>query len=219
MGSLHLGMFQANESEVGFEIIERIGMLPPFNIIPGTYILEATYLNRKTGESYPITVEPPVRVQVDLQAEVLPAPELDLVTQLRMWTQKLPQGIKGLETIFAEVGRVNQYDPVQDYTEQAEQTLLELLYSLALAQVLQKDAEGAIATLTRVAQLDSQNPFAYAYLAFVYLYNLNPGAAKIALKSALEIDPHQPEIRLLNGITALMQGNFIQAWHDLIGQN
>ena len=229
MGSLHPGMLQGNESEVGLEIIERIGMLPPSNIIPGTYMLEATYLNRETGESYPITVEPPVRVQVDPQAEVLPAPELDLVTQLRMWGQKLPEGIKGLETIFAEVARVNQYDPVQDYTEQGEQTLayrlqrepdnLELLYGLALAQVLQKDAEGAIATLTRVTQLDSQNPFAYAYLAFLYLYNLNPGAAKIALKSALEIDPHQPEIRSLNGIAALMQGNLVQAWQELkVGQ-
>ncbi|MDE5097741.1 MAG: phospholipid carrier-dependent glycosyltransferase, partial [Trichodesmium sp. St16_bin4-tuft] len=144
------------------------------------------------------------------------------------WGQKLPQGIKGLETIFAEVARVNQYDPVQDYTQQAEKTLtyrlqqepdnLEFLYSLALAQVLQKDAEGAIATLTRVTKLDAQNAFAHAYLAFVYLYDLNPGAAKIALKSALEIDPHQPEIRSLNGIAALMQGNFIQAWHNLITQ-
>ncbi|MGD1700846.1 glycosyltransferase family 39 protein [Dapis sp. BLCC M229] len=229
MGSLHSGMFQANKSEVGFEVIERIGMLPPANIVPGTYLLEATYLNRETGETYPIPVEPPVRVEVDPQAQILPAPELDLVTQLRMWGQKLPQGIKGLETVFQEVARVNQYDPVQDYTEQAEQTLtyrlqqepdnLELLYSLALAQVLQKDAEGAIATLTRVTELDSQNPFSYAYLAFVYLYNLNPGAAKIALKSALEIDPHQPEIRSLNGIAALMQGNLVQAWQEFRSHN
>ncbi len=224
MGSLHPGMFQANKSEVGFEVIERIGMLPPANIVPGTYLLEATYLNRETGESYPIAVQPPVRVEVDPQAPILPAPELDLVTQLRMWGQKLPLGIKGLETVFAEVARVNQYDPVQDYTKQAEQTLtyrlqqepdnLELLYSLALAQVLQKDAEGAIATLTRITELDSQNPFAYAYLAFVYLYELNPGAAEIALKSALEIDPYQPEIRSLNGIAALMQGNLLGAWQD-----
>ncbi len=229
MGSLHPGMFQANKSEVGFAVIERIGMLPPANIVPGTYLLEATYLNRETGESYPIAVEPQVRVEVDPQAQILPAPELDLVTQLRMWGQKLPLGIKGLETVFAEVARVNQYDPVQDYTEQAEQTLgyrlqqepdnLELLYPLALAKVLQKDAEGAIATLTRITELDSQNPFAYAYLAFVYLYELNPGAAKIALKSALEIDPHQPEIRSLNGIAALMQGNLVQAWRELISQN
>ncbi|MEM1168923.1 MAG: glycosyltransferase family 39 protein [Cyanobacteria bacterium P01_H01_bin.35] len=228
MGSLHPGMFQANKSEVGFEVIERIGMLPPANIVPGTYLLEATYLNRETGESYPITVQPPVRVEVDPQAPILPAPELDLVTQLRMWGQKLPLGIKGLETVFEEVGRVNQYDPVQDYTEQAEQTLtyrlqqepdnLELLYSLALAQVLQKDAEGAIATLTRITGLDSQNPFAYAYLGFVYLYELNPGAAEIALKSALEIDPHQSEIRSLNGIAALMQGNLVLAWRELIIQ-
>ncbi len=228
MGSLHPGMFQANKSEVRFEVIERIGMLPPANIVPGTYLLEATYLNRETGESYPIAVQPPVRVEVDPQAQILPAPELDLVTQLRMWGQKLPLGIKGLETVFEEVARVNQYDPVQDYTEQAEQTLayrlqqepdnLELLYGLALAQVLQKDAEGAIATLTRVTELDSQNPFAYAYLAFVHLYNLNPGAAEIALKSALEIDPHQPEIRSLNGIAALMQGNLVQAWQEFKSQ-
>jgi len=228
MGSLYPGLSPAKKSEVGFEVIERIAMLPPANISSGNYILEATYLNRETGESYPIAVQPPVRVEVDPQAPILPAPELDLVTQLRMWGQKLPLGIKGLETVFEEVARVNQYDPVQDYTEQAEQTLayrlqqepdnLELLYSLALAQVLQKDAEGAIATLTRITELDSQNPFAYAYLAFVYLYDLNPGAAEIALKSALEIDPHQPEIRSLNGIAALMRGNLVLAWQNLISR-
>ncbi|WP_287274643.1 MULTISPECIES: phospholipid carrier-dependent glycosyltransferase [unclassified Okeania] len=225
MGSLYPGVSPANKSEVGFEIIERIGMLPPANISSGNYILEATYLNRKTGETYPIPIQPPVRVEVDSQAEILPAPELDLVTQLRMWGQKLPLGIKGLETVFEEVGRVNQYDPVQDYTKQAEKTLayrlqqdpnnLELLYGLSLARVLQQDADGAIAALTRVTELDSQNPFAYAYLAFVYLYNLNPGPAEIALKSALELDPTQPEIRALNGVTALMQGNVIKAWRYL----
>ncbi|MDY7002885.1 MAG: phospholipid carrier-dependent glycosyltransferase [Cyanobacteriota bacterium] len=225
MGSLYPGLSPAKKSEVGFEIIERIGMLPPANISSGNYILEATYLNRKTGETYPIPIQPPVRVQVDPQAEILPAPELDLVTQLRMWGQKLPLGIKGLETVFEEVGRVNQYDPVQDYTKQAEQTLayrlqqdpnnLELLYGLSLARVLQQDADGAIAALTRVTELDSQNPFAYAYLAFVYLYNLNPGAAEIVLKSALELEPTQPEIRALNGVAALMQGNVIKAWRYL----
>ncbi|WP_293115903.1 phospholipid carrier-dependent glycosyltransferase [Okeania sp. SIO1I7] len=225
MGSLYPGLSPANKSEVGFEIIERIGMLPPANISSGNYILEATYLNRKTGETYPIPIQPPVRVEVDPQAEILPAPELDLVTQLRMWGQKLPLGIKGLETVFEEVGRVNQYDPVQDYTKQAEKTLayrlqqdpnnLEWLYGLSLARVLQQDADGAIAALTRVTELDSQNPFAYAYLAFVYLYNLNPGPAEIALKSALELDPTQPEIRALNGVAALMQGNVIKAWRYL----
>ncbi len=222
MGTLHSGLFLANESQAGFEVIERMGVLPPADIIPGTYFLEATYLNRETGETYPIVVQPPVRVQVDSQVQKLPAPELDLVTQLRMLAQKLPQGIEGLETVFEEVGRVNQYDPVQDYTKQAETALvyrlqqepdnLEWAYGLALARVLQKDGEGAIAALTKVTELDSQNPYAYAYLAFVYLYNLNPGAAQIALKSALEIAPNQPEIKALNGIAALMQGNLIQAW-------
>ena len=226
MGSLYPGLSPAKKSEVGFEIIERIGMLPPANISSGNYILEATYLNRKTGETYPIPIQPPVRVEVDPQAEILPAPELDLVTQLRMWGQKLPLGIKGLETVFEEVGRVNQYDPVQDYTKQAEKTLayrlqqdpnnLELLYGLSLARVLQQDADGAIAALTRVTELDSQNPFAYAYLAFVYLYNLNPGPAEIALKSALELDPTQPEIRALNGVAALMQGNVFKAWRYIM---
>ena len=225
MGTLHPGPFQANESEVGFEIIERMAMLPPTDLPTGTYILEATYLNRETGETYPITVEPPVRVKVDPQAPILPAPELDLVTQLRMWAQKLPLGIEGLETVFAEVGRVNQYDPVQDYTKQAEQTLayrlqqepdnLEWLYGLALAQVLQQDADGAIAALTRVTELDALNPFAYAYLAFVYLYDLQPRAAEMALRPALAIDPNQPEIRALNGIAALMQGNMLRAWQYL----
>ena len=230
MGALHPGpleasKLEADKSEVSFEVIERLGMLPPTNIPPGNYVLEATYLNRKTGESYPIEISPPVQLKIEKGAIALSTPELDLVTQLRSLSAQLQKGIEGLEKVFSEVARINQYDPVQDYTVVAEKTLkyrlqreannLELAYNLALAEVLQQDAKEAIAALKKVTKLDPLNSFAHAYLGFVYLYDWNPKAAEVALKSALELNPDSEEIRALNGVAELMQGNIIGAWRDL----
>jgi 4-amino-4-deoxy-L-arabinose transferase-like glycosyltransferase len=234
--TLHPGMLEADKFAVGFRVVDRTAMLPPANIAPGTYNLQATYLNRKTGETYPINVP---TVSVKIEAEPLDMrsqaergnedntdkPELDLVTQLRAMAVNLPKGLPGLEPVFEQIGRINQYDPIQDYTLQAEQALeyrlkqepnnLELAYALAFSRVLQQNVKSAIAALEKVTQLDSKNPYAYAYLAFVHLYGWHPKAAQTALKPALALNSNLPEIRILNGVAALMQGNLIQAWQDL----
>jgi cytochrome c-type biogenesis protein CcmH/NrfG len=98
---------------------------------------------------------------------------------------------------------------------QQEPNNLELAYALAFSRVLQQNVKSAIAALEKVTQLDSQNPYAYAYLAFVQLYGWHPKAAQTALKPALALNSNLPEIRILNGVAALMQGNLIQAWQDL----
>ncbi|MEG4488925.1 glycosyltransferase family 39 protein [Microcoleus sp. D2_18a_B4] len=234
--TLHPGMLEADKFAVGFRVVDRTAMLPPANIAPGTYNLQATYLNRKTGETYPINV-PAVNVKIeaeplDMRSQAEPGnedntdkPELDLVTQLRAMAVNLPKGLPGLEPVFEQIGRINQYDPIQDYTVQAEQALeyrlkqepnnLELAYALAFSRVLQQNVKSAIAALEKVTQLDSKNPYAYAYLAFVHLYGWHPKAAQTALKPALSLNSNLPEIRVLNGVAALMQGNLIQAWQDL----
>lgn len=246
--TLHPGILNADQFAVGFRVVDRTAMLTPANIAPGSYNLQATYLNRKTGETYPINV-PQVTVKIDaepvfMRSQTLPGneddqklkiaqqvrededmPELDLVTQLREMATNLPKGLPGLAPVFEQIGRINQYDPTQDYTVQAEQALeyrlqqepnnLEWAYALAFSRVLQQNVESAIAALEKVTQLDSQNPYAYAYLAFVQIYGWHPKAAQTALKPALALNPNLPEIRILNGLAALMQGNLIQAWQDL----
>jgi 4-amino-4-deoxy-L-arabinose transferase-like glycosyltransferase len=218
MGTLHGGGPPANLSA---RVKERMAMLPPADVPAGTYTLEATYLNRHTGKSYAIPV-PAVSLKIAPAAPAAPAPELDLLTQLRNLAAALPKGAKALPPVFEEIGRINQYDPIQDYTAQAELALqyrlrqepqnLEWAYALALARVLQRDAAGAISALTRVVELDSQNPYAYAYLAFVYLYDWNPKAAEAALKPAFIMLPNQPEIKALDAVAALMQGKLIKAF-------
>jgi 4-amino-4-deoxy-L-arabinose transferase-like glycosyltransferase len=228
MGELHPGslsasqMGKAGELGSGFQVTERMSMLPPADIPAGTYTLEATYLNRQTGETYPIPV-PPVSLSIDPTASATPAPELDLVTQLRTLAAELPKGPKALEPVFEQTGRINQYDPIQDYLVQAEQALnyrlqleaknLPWAYALALSQVLQRDVEGAIAALKRVVQLDSQNPYAHAYLTFVYLYQGRGKDAQNAIQPAVELNPNLPEVQALSGIAALLQGNIFKAWH------
>jgi cytochrome c-type biogenesis protein CcmH/NrfG len=129
-----------------------------------------------------------------------------------------------LDAIFTEIARMNQYDPKQDYTVHARETLqyrleqnpnrVDWAYAVAFTYVLQRKATEAIDAFQRVVQLDGNNPYARAYLAFVYLYDWQPHAAEQALQPALTQAPNMPELKVLRGVAALMQGNFWQAWQD-----
>lgn len=228
LGALHSGQLQPGQSRA-FRVIERTAMLPPNGTSAASYKLSARYLNRETGESYAIAVPPTVRVAIEPAAKPVPAPELDWVTQLRTLATTLPQGRKALDPIFDKVGQMNLYDPVQDYLVQAQKALeyrlktepqnVDFAYGVALSQVLQRHVAGAIVALERVAKLDAKNPYAYAYLAFVNLADLRPGAAQKALKPALASHPNVPELKALNAIAALMRGNLVQAWQESRGLN
>ncbi|WP_414587052.1 phospholipid carrier-dependent glycosyltransferase [Scytonema sp. PCC 10023] len=221
MGNLHPG---AKKPEGTFQVIEKMAMLPPADIAPGTYTLEAMYLNRLSGESYPIQV-PKTTLQIGPQALATQPPELDLVTQLETLGAQLSKGTEAVSQVFEEIGRINQYDPTQDYLVQTRLTLEYRLqhmtpkrdwaYALALANVLQRRVDGAIASLKQVIALDRENPYPYAYLAFVQLYNWQPAAAQKSLEPSLAKNPNLPEFRGLSGVAALMQGNFVKAWKDL----
>ena len=226
--SVGMGALDFGQEGAVLRVIERTAMLPPANTLPGTYTLSAKYLDRTSGKTYPLAV-PPVKITIAPNAKPTPAPELDLVTQLRTIAPNMAEGITGLEPIFAQTARINQYDAQQDYLSQAELSLayrlqqnnlsqqqkLEWAYAVGLSQVLQQDVEGAIATFKQVIQLDKQNPFSYAYLAFVYLYDWQPQLADKALDTAISINPNISELQILKGIAVFMQGNFIKAWQLL----
>jgi len=204
-------------------VIERTAMLPPAEIPPGNYRLEVAYLDPKTGETYPVSA-PETTINVDPEALPVSAPELDLPTQLRQLAIALPTGTEGLETAFAEVGRINQYDPVSGYLEQVATTLnyrteqegdrLDWAYAIGLARVLQRREDEAISAFQTVTELDAENPYAHAYLAFVYLYDWKPRSAQDAIAKGLQLDPNLLELKVLRGAANLMQGNIIGAWRD-----
>jgi len=213
-----------NHLESGLKVEEKTAMFVPSDIPRGNYTLRARYLNRETGETY-LLPTPSISVTVEANATAPPAPELDLVTQLRMAAVTLPEGESALEDIFAQTGRINQYDPVQDYLQQTEIALkyrlqtqedrLDWLYPLALSEVLQRDAEGAIAQFKKITELDPENPYAYAYLAFVHLYRWQPHAAETAVNTALKLNRDLEILHTLDGIAALMQGNLIKAYQTV----
>ena len=222
MGALNL---LNSTRKQGFQVIERTATLPSANMQPGKYNLQAVYLDRHTGKTQTLDL-PPISISIDSQAIAVPAPELDLVTQLRNNAPKMSENIQGLESIFAQTARINQYDAKQDYLKQAELSLsyrlqhqqvsqkqkIDWLYTIALSQVLQQDVDGAIESFARITKLDDRNPYGYAYLAFVHLYDWQPKPAEVALNSAMEINPHIPEVKTLQGAAAVMQGKPIKAW-------
>lgn len=202
------------------QVTEHTAMLPPPNA-SGEYTLTATYLDR--DRSYAIDV-PPIQLTVDPQAPPIATPELDPVTQLRTIAQDLPKGIPALPQVFEQIGRINQYDPIQDYVAQTQRALtdrlqhnphnLALAYNLALAHILSRDPDRAIATFQQVQQLDPQNPNVYAYLAFLHLYKFQGQPAQAYLHNALQLSPNQPEFHGLNAIAHLFQGHLLRAWQE-----
>ena len=89
---------------------------------------------------------------------------------------------------------------------------LDYAYTLVLARVLQQDVEGAIAALNQLIEIDPNNPYNHAYLAFVYLYDWRGKEAEKALQPAFELQPDLEILQPLEAIAALMQGNLIKAW-------
>ncbi len=225
------------DPDEAFEVVEHTAMLPPDGSA-GRYRLTATYLNRSTGKTYSLAT-PPQTLEIaapvaavgpaaDAETEPETVPSLvtppDAGTQLRQLAQALPLGPDALEPVFDQLGRLSLYDPIQQYLRDAEVSLsyrlakapddLTLLYPLVLAQVLQRDAPGAIATLNRVTQLDAQNPYAYGYLGFVQLYALRPAAAERSLRSAVALAPESTELRSLHAVASLLRGNLWGAWRE-----
>ena len=210
-------LFGDNDPDAGFSVVERLGVVPPADLTPGAYQLEATYVDRLSQNSYPVQA-PPTEVEVlppPPEASQAPAlsPPLDLVTVLRQLSPALATG--DLDPIFSEVGRIGQYDPSQGYLKQTEQALgfrlqeypdnLAWLYGKALAQVLQQDAPAAIASLDRIAEVAPDNPYHWAYLGFVHLYSWQPRRAQAALDQAAALNPDLPDLKLLQAAAAIMQ--------------
>ena len=228
MGALDSSSIKKEQYQNTFQVTEHTAMLPPQNITPGEYTLTATYLNRQTGETSPISL-PSISITIDSNSPAKPSPELDLVTQLRTMAPTMAQGIAALEPIFAQTARINQYDGKQDYLNQAELSLSyrlqqkdipqalqqDWIYGVGLSQVLQQDVKGAIASFKKTIQFNQDNPYNYAYLAFVYLYDWKPRLAEAVLNKAIAIDSDIPEINTLRAVAALMQGKLIQAWQLL----
>ncbi len=221
-GNLQPGLPAWVTAASDFQLTERMAMLPPADATPGTYTLEVLYQNRQTGETMPLAA-PAIRLTLDPTAKpVATSLAVDLLTRLRTLATLLPQGIQGFKTLFPQAELMNQYNPGQDYLSQAQQAMayrllkepqnLNFAYTLALANVLKQDAKAAIASFQTVTQLDAKNPFAYAYLAFVNLYALQPDAAQAPLDTALQLNARLPELQALKAVATLLQGDLPKAW-------
>ncbi|MEN9540838.1 MAG: hypothetical protein RLZZ459_929 [Cyanobacteriota bacterium] len=130
-----------------------------------------------------------------------------------------------LDALFDRVGRINQHDPEQIYLANGERLLqtrlrqdpdnLDLLYPLALAQALQRKADAAAQTLSRITRLDPGNPQAHLGLGFVQLYRFRPWAAQPALDQAARLEPDNSTLRTLRAVAAAMRFDLAQA-HSLL---
>ena len=122
-----------------------------------------------------------------------------------------------LDELFARVGRINQQDPEQVYLVDGEAILqarlrrdptnLDLLYPLALAQALQRQAAAAALSLSRIVKLDPANANAQLGLGFVQLYRFKPWAAAEPIATASRLSPSNGPAKTLKKVQAAMTGN------------
>ena len=201
-----------------FQVTEHLAMIPPEKLQLGEYKLTATYLNRKTGETFPLVV-PAIEIK---PATNHPA-ELDLITQLHQLGRLFAQG--KIDPVFSEIAMLNQYDPIQDYLIQAQQAIkyriargeidLNSRYTLALTQALQRQIDPLLDNLTQIVQQDSQNPSAWTYLGVVRLYNWQPKSAEMVFKKAEALPSPPPALYTLKIISAAFRFDLPQVWKRL----
>jgi 4-amino-4-deoxy-L-arabinose transferase-like glycosyltransferase len=201
-----------------FRITEHSAMLPPTKLPIETYQLTATYLNRKTGQTLPLTVP-----KIETRSTQTHSNQIDLVTQLHRLSPLFARG--EIDPVFGEIAIINQYDPVQDYLIQAQHAIeyrlaqgnsdLNLRYTLALIQALQRQIDPLLANLTQIVDRDPQNPAAWTYLGVVRLYNWQPQAAEMMFKKAEALPSPPPALKTLKIVSALFRFDIPQLWQRL----
>ncbi len=199
-----------------FRITEHSVMLTPINLPLNEYQLEATYLNRQSGVTFPLVV-PKIEIKTKPDRRFVP----NAIAKLSQLSQPFARG--KLDDVFKELATLNQYDPTQDYLNQARQSIeyrisrgesqLDLKYPLALTQVLQRRIQPLLENLTKIAQSDSQNPYAWLYLGFVRLYNWQPHAAETAFQMADKSPTPPIELATLKIVSSIFRGDLLQAWY------
>lgn len=214
--SIGLGnLYLQHTPSKNFRVIEHSVMLPPEKLPLDEYRLTATYLNRKTGETFSLSVP-----KLDVESTIDNTFEPDSISKLRQLSKLFAQG--KIDRVFSEINTLNQYDPTQDYLAQAQQAInyriqrgesqLDLKYTLALTQVIQRQIEPLLDNLTTISQQDAQNPYAWVYLGFVRLYHWQPQAAEAAFQVADKLPSPPQELATLKIISALFRLDLLQAW-------
>lgn len=223
-----------------FEIIDRTAMQIPAEIAPGRYQLHARSLDPRDRDPQAVTLQAsdtmieivagssnpsnPSNFSNSLTTADPRSRELDLSQQLRQLAALMPQGLDQLDRIFSDISRINQYDPTQDYLDRTIAALefrlpsdprLDWAYTIAIAQLLKKRIDPAIAAFDRITQLDPANPYGWAYLAVVETIGLHPHAAYRSIDRAIAIAPTISEFHTLRGVLAILYGNLSQARQDL----
>ncbi|NJL46844.1 MAG: hypothetical protein HC929_04230 [Leptolyngbyaceae cyanobacterium SM2_5_2] len=209
-----------------FAVTERLGMILPADLSPGRYQLRAEYVDRRTGQSQPLSI-PLTTLTIAENMAPPTAPEPDLVGVLHQLSQGLATG--KVDPIFATVGRINQYDPVQDYLPQAISAMnhrlaqdsedVRWLYTKVMAHILRQDTGGAVDALNQLTALAPNNLYHWLLLGFVHLYAWQPQAADQALAKAAHLNSDLPELKVLQGVAALQQLRLRLAWQRISESN
>ena len=197
----------------GLRIQEHLALHLPAHLAPGAYQLQAQLLS-PTGQVLPLKLtSQAIQVEAGMaKPRATPPLAANRITVLRHLGQQLRAG--QLDPLFARVGQLNQTDPDQVYLRDGaaisaarlrqDSRNLDDLYALALAQALQRQADGAAASLARILPLDPSNPHALLGLAVVDLYRFKPGAARPLLERAAQLDPNNETLRTLRIVASAM---------------
>ncbi|MFM7408642.1 MAG: hypothetical protein ACKO3K_18785 [Cuspidothrix sp.] len=210
LGNLYCGL-KCNP-QGSFRVTENLSTYIPQTLPLGTYQLSAFYLDRTTNKVARLNIGN-IIVNVTDIGQLEKAPPLDLVSRMSQLAVELQQG--KLDNIFVQIDHFNQYDPIQDYLKQIELAAnyylqnepnnLNWRYTLVLSQLLQRKVSPLINNLTQLTKYDSQNPYTFLYLGFVYLYDFQPKKAELQLIASEKINPNIPELKTLKTVANIMK--------------
>ena len=188
---------------------------------PRIYRPRALRLDLDTGRAAPIPL-PDVTLRLAPEAPAPPAAEPDPAARFPDWAAMLRAGPERFDRLFREVADANLPRPLQAHVAHAgaaaawrsarDPADLGLVWQRALAAVLRRDADAALAALDRLVVAEPDPGLALACRAFVRLYRFEPAEALADVARARKAGLELRELAYLEAGALAMSGRPLAAW-------
>ncbi len=214
----------------GIEVHERTAMRLPSGLPAGRYRIGVALLDRRHPGAAPVAIGvPPTVIDVAPAGELAThddrdGRDLDLVTQLRDLAAATRTGVPAIRRLFDELGRIDQYDPTQDFFEQAALSAswrlrddprdIDAACVVLLARALQRRIPDARTAAGVVMNLDPSNPYLPLLASVVELFDMRPQAGATLIDRALALGADEPEAHGLAALAAAMRLDVRRAWRE-----
>ena len=220
--SLGKGLIRTGKNNQGycFQLVQRMSAKMPDAINYDDFEISLNVIDKR-GKDKNISLSNNKLLDVNFNTDKNYSIGINRIDEVKKMGLLLQEG--EIDKLFAKVGQVNQGDPEQVYLQNSEIIIkkrlekepndLDNLYSLAVAQTVQKKANDASKTLNKICKLDKFNTYPLIAKAIVDIYRFEPELARISIDKAILLNDDSKLVQtldILESISNLLSFNFLE---------